>query len=402
MTQKYNIIIIGGGMIGLSLAALLAKHHFTIAIVESKEPTLDWPKAQMTARVSAIHLSSKKLLQYLNLWQHINPNTYAPLKKMTVWDYAGAQLQFDSAEVNANEMGYIIENRVITKALWEHLKNNTDVDCFEPNTPESLSIENNLAVLTLNNKSQLQADVIVGADGANSWVRQQMPVTLNERPYFHKAITAVIKTEKPHQNCAYQKFLETGPVALLPLAKPNYSALVWSANHEFSDHLMSLSKEDFNQLLTNAQDHKLGKISTCSDRAEFTLTMRHAKEYVSQHCALIGDAAHTIHPLAGQGANLGFMDAACLAQTLIDAKKTGKSLGDKQTLRRYTRWRKADNTLMIATMRGLQNLFGCNQPSVNAVRSIGVNTVNQNTMIKNHLMKTAMGISDDLPNFLNQ
>lgn len=395
--MTYDSVIIGGGMVGLSLAALLAKNNFTVAVIESKEPALHWPKNTVTARASAIHITSKKLFDYIEIWDFLNKKSYTPLTDMEIWDYTqNAHLHFNSKKAGEKQMGWIVENRAIVKALWEKLKNNAYVDFYCPRKP--MQWENN--ILTLDNHQQLKTDLLVGADGAYSWVQQQMPIAMQIKSYQHKAIVAVIKTQAPHNNIAYQKFLSTGPVALLPLFQPHHAALVWSADDEISDQLMKKTQDEFARLLTENMDFKLEQLKLISERTQFPLIMRHADNYVSSHCALVGDAAHTIHPLAGLGVNLGLMDAACLAQVLVEAHKNQKSFGDLKILRRYARWRKAENTPLIAAMRGLKEIFSINTPSFNAIRSCGINTVDQCDFIKTQLMQTAMGQSKDLPVFL--
>lgn len=399
-STQHEIVIIGGGMVGLSLAAFLAKHQFPVAIIESKPPVLNWRSDDLTARVSAIHRSSQKWLSVTDAWKNLLPESYTPLREMHVWDFSNAQMHFDSATEGFNEMGWIVENRAIVKSLWESLTKNPHVTFYCPAKPSDLSIQNDMAILTFDDQTQISCNLIVGADGANSWLRQHMPITYQKRPYFHKAMVAVIASEKPHQNIAYQQFLKTGPVALLPAANSYHSTLVWSATDPISNELIQLSDTEFSERLTDAIDHRLGKLQCISKRTQFPLIMRHADEYTSPHCALVGDAAHTIHPLAGQGVNLGFMDAACLAQVLIEAKEKGASLGMQRTLRRYTRWRKADNTLMISAMRFFKDIFSLDSTGINTLRHIGVSAINHYGFTKHAIMKIAMGLSDDLPAFL--
>lgn len=379
------ITIVGGGIVGLTLASILAKNEFSVKVIESKIPELSFGKNDYTARVSAIHLTSAKLFHYLDLSALLNHS--APLYAMEIWDHTqNAHLHFDSRDVNEIQMGFIIENRAIVKALWEKLKQDARIEILCPHTPNKSLLEKN--------------DLIIGADGAHSWVREQMPIKIQERAYQQKAIIAVIESEKAHNHCAHQKFLSTGPVALLPLVNSHHTALVWSADNAISDALMEQSIDDFSSELTKALNFKLGKLKSITPRSQFALTMRHAEEYASENFALVGDAAHTIHPLAGLGVNLGLMDAACLAQVLIEARANKKSLGDLRTLRRYTRWRKAENTPVICAMRGLQEIFAIDQNTFNFVRSFGINTIDQCRPIKNQLMRIAMGQSNDLPQLL--
>lgn len=395
-----DVTIIGTGMIGLSLAALLSKRHFSVALIESETHVLSWPRESLTTRVSAIHRASHRLFEYLNIWEKIDPAAYAPLKTMQIWDCAGTQIDFDSADVHVAQMGWIVENRAIVKALCESLQHDSTVDFYCPNKPAHFILENNLAKLTLHDQTTLSCDLVVGSDGAHSWLRQRMPVTLEERPYYHKAITAVIESSKPHHHCAYQKFSDTGPIALLPTSRSHQTALVWSADHDVSDNLLQESDDAFSHTLTKALDGRLGICTVKSSRHQFPLIRRHANDYVSAHCALIGDAAHTIHPLAGLGANLGLMDAACLAETITNARDRKKPIGSLRTLRRYARWRKADNAVTMATMDVLKNIFCTNESVVNMARNIGVNLLNNCPIAKKQIMRKAMGESSDLPIFL--
>jgi len=394
MTKTYDTIIIGGGIVGLSLAALLAKNNFSVALIESKIPELTWDENNITARVSAIHNTSQKLFDYLEIWKLLNKKSYTLLCEMKIWDHThNANIHFDSHDINHPQMGWIVENREITKVLWE---NAHGVDLFCPNQP--VKFENN--ILTLDDHQQLKTQLLVGADGTHSWVRQHTSITLETRPYHQKAIIAVIETQHAHNHIAHQKFLTSGPIALLPLFHTHHAALVWSADNEISDELMKKTQSDFAHTLTNNMDFKLGKLNVISERKQFVLTMQHAKDYVSENCALVGDAAHTIHPLAGLGVNLGLMDAACLTQTLIEARNNKKSLGNLRILRRYARWRRAENAPVIAAMRALKEIFAIDTPTFNVIRSLGVNTVDQCTPIKNRLMEVAMGQSKELPDFL--
>ncbi len=396
--KSYSAVIIGGGIVGLALAALLAKNNFSVAVVESKTPV--FTENSLSARVSAIHLTSAKLLDYLGIWDALKNNS-TPLYEMKIWDHTqNAQLHFDSRDLDQLQMGFIVDNQAIVKALLEPLKNNSHVDFFCPNKPTEFRRDNKKVILSLDNNQHIETDLIVGADGAHSWVREQMPIVLKTRPYFQKAIIAVIESQLPHNNTAYQKFLTTGPVALLPLFQPNLTALVWSADDLISDELMTQSDDALSDALTKALDFKLGKLTVKSLRSQFSLTMRHAEDYVSDNFALAGDAAHTLHPLAGLGVNLGLMDVACLTQTLIDARMQKKSLGDLRVLRRYSRWRIADNTAIITAMRGLKEIFAIDTSLFNIVRGLGVNTIDQWSPIKSQLMQIAMGQSNDLPDFL--
>lgn len=395
--KQYSTVIVGGGIVGLTLAALLAKNNFSVAIVESK--SFQAEDTHLTARVSAIHTTAIKLFHYLDCWKLRDKKACTPLQEMRIWDYTrNAELHFDSRDTDKSNMGFIIENRAIIAMLLAFLKMQDNVDFYLPHSPKTLHRADKKIQLTLDNHTLLETDLLIGADGAHSWVRNQMSVHMQTRSYHHKSIIAVIESQLPHDYCAYQKFLTTGPAALLPLSNTHHTALVWSADNTMSDALMQKSEAEFSHALTEALDFKLGKLSLKSERAQFSLTMRHADNYAENNIALVGDAAHTIHPLAGLGVNLGLMDAACLTQVLIDANNNA----DLRALRRYTRWRKAENTPIIAAMRGLKECFEINTPAFTLLRSAGINAIDRCALIKNALMEVAMGDSKELPAFLQK
>ncbi|OGT46929.1 MAG: hypothetical protein A3E82_02665 [Gammaproteobacteria bacterium RIFCSPHIGHO2_12_FULL_38_11] len=390
------IVIIGGGIIGLTMAKLLAKENFQVTIVESHFPELYWQ--DLTARVSAIHLKSMQLFEYLNI--PIPAQSKSPLIKMHIWDYAGSEINFDSNAINKPEMGFIIENRAMIKSLWQSLELEKNVTILCPAQAKKIIIQDNKIQLILNDHKSIEADLIIGADGAHSWVRNQMPVKLIERAYNQKAIITVMQSEKPHHHTAYQKFLTSGPIALLPLDEKNLSALVWSADHSISDTFFLALENIFNQTVSENFDYKLGALQAVAPRQQFELIMRHVDHYVSEKIALIGDAAHTIHPLAGQGVNLGLMDAACLTQVLTDARAQKKIIGDLRVLRKYARWRRADNAVMIFTMKHLKDIFSDHSVMFSYFRGFSVNAIDRCSVMKNYIMKIAMGESRDLPKFL--
>lgn len=377
------VTIVGGGIVGLTMAALLAKNNFDVTVIETKQPELEWHS--LTARVSAIHHTAAQLFCYLDCHDLLQQS--APLHNLFIWDETqNTQLKFDSRDLNAMQMGYIIENRLIIKTLWEKIQNDSRVTIHCPASPDSFHFDKN--------------NLIIGADGAHSWVRNKIGVSMRERSYQQKSIIAVIQSEKPHDSTAIQKFLTTGPIALLPLMNSHHTALVWSSDDEMSDELMQLSSTEFSAMLSRQLDYKLGQLQLVTDRSQFPLIMRHVDEYATEGFVLIGDAAHTIHPLAGLGVNLGLMDAASLTQVLSDAKKNKQSITALRTLRHYTRWRKAENTPIITAMRTLQTIFASNTNSFNFIRSLGINVIDHCLPIKNQLMKMAMGQSKNLPSFL--
>lgn len=393
------VIVIGGGIVGLVLAAGLAKAQIPVTVVENKLPELQWQPQQFDARVSAINLVSQQILVNLNIWRQLATESVTPLRALQVWDHlGGGEIQFECAEIGKSELGFIIENRALIKALWEHLAACPSVTILCPSRPDKIIYPAGGGVqLILEDQTILPAELIVGADGSHSWVREQMGVKTQERSYEQQALITVVHSVRSHQNTGWQSFLPTGPLGVLPLADNQTSAIVWSNTLAQAQRLMLLSPQDFNQELTQALGSRLGMMTALAPIKQIPLIMRHAEQYVQPYFALIGDAAHTIHPLAGQGVNLGLLDAAVLAQVIAEAHHNRRALGALTVLRRYQRWRKADNTTMLAAMRGFKELFGSSNPWLTQLRSQGLSLTNQLPVIKNLIMRYAVGRSSDLP-----
>jgi 2-octaprenylphenol hydroxylase len=250
--------------------------------------------------------------------------------------------------------------------------------------------------LELNNGEVLQTRLLVGADGARSWVREQCGIAVTSTDYHQRAVVATVRTEQPHRDTAWQRFLPGGPLAFLPLPE-GYCSIVWSTTPEHADALLAMDETAFCAALTDAFAARLGKVQSAVGRAAFPLSAQHAGRYVQPRIALVGDAAHTIHPLAGQGVNLGFADSAALAEVLIAALQKRQDIGSLGVLRRYERWRKGENLLMLEVMTGFQKLFGSELTAVRQARNLGLNLVQRLMPVKNLIIRRAMGLQGDLP-----
>jgi len=392
MKQQYDIIIIGGGLVGLSLACQLGDTNFSIAIIDSKPPILDLPKEGFDLRVSAITRVSQNTFAKLGIWEKIKAIRVSPFKEMQVWDAQGTgSIHFDSATIAEPDIGHIIENKVMQKALFDRIREFSNIDYFHSITTRSLEENNNSYIVELEDDKKISCSLLVGADGANSWVRKQVNISINDRPYGHHALVATVETEHSHKNTAWQCFLETGPLAFLPLSDENFCSIVWSTNPEHADTLKNMDEETFKSALGEAFDFRLGNIKDISKRVTFPLHMRHANTYVKEGLALVGDAAHTIHPLAGQGVNLGFSDAACLAEELLSAKQKGRDFASLNILRKYERIRRAENQEMILIMDLFKQLFGSKSKTIKALRNIGLNITDVLQPLKNMIIRQAMG-----------
>jgi len=397
--KHYDIVIVGAGMVGATLACGLAEEaeQLKIAIIDANEPKFDWDNNSYDMRVSAITRASQTLLKNVGAWDKIVEQRISPYQDMFVWDgssNSGGELHFDSADMGEADLGHIIENRVIVKALHQRIKELPQIELLCPAKLESIDFKQENTYLVLDDKSELTADLVVAADGSNSWVRQQANIAVKGWDFDQAALVTTVKTEKYHQDTAWQRFLSSGPLAFLPLTE-GYSSIVWSTSPSEAKRLTEISEDEFKVELEHAFESKLGKITSVANRAVFPLRLFETLSYVQHRLALVGDAAHTIHPLAGQGVNLGLADVASLIDVIVDALNNKKDIGDLKVLRRYERWRRSENRAMITAMDGLKRLFGSELSAVKELRAFGLNLTNKITPLKNIIMQQAMGIKQN-------
>lgn len=395
--HSYDVLIVGGGMVGATLACALGEKAFRVAIVDSQQPAMDWPAEGYDLRVSAITRATQRILETLDVWPGILAERVSPYRDMHVWDAGGeGVIHFDSAELGEASLGHIIENRVTLKALHQKLQTLDSVTFIPGVKASNLDISDSQVSLTLDNDECLSAQLIVAADGSRSWVRQQRGISVRGWDYDQAALVTYVKTAMPHQETAWQRFLETGPLAFLPLTE-GYSSIVWSTSPQQAEQLKAMPEEHFAIELQAAFEDRLGHIDEVGPRAVFPLRFFETSAYVESRLALIGDAAHTIHPLAGQGVNLGMADAASLAEVLTEAKRNSKDLGSLNVLRKYERWRRADNSSMLVTMDSFKRLFSNDSSLLGWLRNTGMNLLDKTPVVKNIIVKQAMGISSTQP-----
>ena len=389
--QHVDIAIVGGGIVGLTLAAALKHSELSIAIVDKAVcyQTLD---EKPTARVSAINQANIKALQQFGVWSHLQQDRANPYTDMHVWDKDSfGDIHFSCDEMGSDALGVIVENQALVNALSKSVEAQPNVEMITAGIDRVLAGPNQ-SMLMLDNDDVLSCRLLVGADGANSFVRKQAGLPITFKDYEHTAIVANIKTVEPHSNVARQAFTPTGPLALLPMSEPNVCSIVWSQTPEQANLLMALDDAAFCNALTAASNSVLGTISLETKRAAFPLTMRYARQWTKDGVVLVGDAAHTIHPLAGQGANLGMQDALALAETLNNLKASGKDIGLYKHLRSYERSRKTEATKMIAAMDGFKFLFDGDDPLKKLVRGIGLSATDKLSTIKTAFVSHAMGL----------
>ena len=396
----FDVVVIGGGMVGLCFAALAAQDErlasWRIAIVE---PTPAAPPRddRVDLRVSALSRASERILRAAGAWPAL-ADFACPYGEMVVWDAASRSdawdaLHFSAAETGEADLGHIVENARVQWALLEsrQLRSVTHLRAGL----EALTFDDEAAWVTLGDGRRLACGLVVGADGGQSRTRELCGIGRGGWAYGQTAVVAHLRTERPHRYTAWQRFLPDGPLAFLPLRDGRVS-LVWTTSPEAAQALTAATPADFARRVTEASDRVLGTVELDSERAGYPLALWHAREYVRPRLALVGDAAHTIHPLAGQGVNLGFLDGAALVEVLADAAAGGEPFG-LRTLRRYARWRRSENALMLGTTDTLNRLFGERSVPVAAIRRLGLSVVTRQPLLRRALVQRALGLAGDLP-----
>ena len=401
-----DILIVGAGIAGSALALALSGHGLQIVVIEAQ--SLDLPElpaerstTDFDARVSALTPRSRTLIDKLGAWAEIEDYRLCPYRHMCVWDAEGTgQIRFDAAEVDTDSLGYIVENRAIVRALLQKVHSARDIELIDGARLVSCERvacdeDSEEIVVEIEGREELRPALLVAADGALSRVRELMDFKTREWDYGHRALVATVQTAEPHQHTAWQRFMPSGPLALLPLPSDegrHFSSIVWSLAEDSVQDILELEDGPFCNALARASEARLGEIVAASPRFAFPLRQRHAIDYVQPGVALIGDAAHTIHPLAGQGINLGLQDVAALAEEIIAGVEQGVDPGQLQLLRRYQRKRKGENLLMMGAMDGFKRLFEEPALPVRWLRNVGLRSVDQMLPVKQQLMRHAMGI----------
>lgn len=397
-TSTADAVIVGGGLVGATAALALARAGLTVVVLEAESIDEDvWPENSFDLRVSALSRATERLFSALNVWPEMVEMGVSPFRAMRVWDSAGSgRIEFDASDVAEPALGHIVENRVTRRALLRALRRNPSVQIEAPSALIGLHIDADAAYVETAQGTTWRTRLVVGADGNRSKVRQLLRISARGWSYEQRAVVATVRTALSHQDTAWQRFLPDGPLAFLPL-RGNHCSIVWSTSPAHAEHLLDLEDDAFNRELTDAFEAALGEVGVVGPRGAFPLKLEHVPQYVRHRVALIGDAAHTIHPLAGQGANLGFLDAAALAQVVGESASRGSDPGALSVLRRYERWRKGDNLLMLGAMDGFKRVFGSASTPLRVLRNAGFNAANRLPLIKDSFMHRAMGLSGDLP-----
>jgi 2-octaprenylphenol hydroxylase len=395
-SQTSDLIIVGGGMVGAALGCAMGEAGFSVTLLERREPQREWPVDEVDLRVSALTRASQRILENLGVWARMSELRISPYTDMEVWDAAGSgRIHFSAAEIGEPNLGHIVENRVTQLALWERLEKLPNVTLRVPAGVSELLLEDE-PVLRLGDGELLQAGLIVAADGRDSQIRAMAGIGTKGWDYDQHAIVATISPQQHHGFTARQRFMKTGPLAFLPIDDGRCS-IVWSTSPQEATELMALDEAAFCSALTHASEHMLGEVKAVGPRGVFPLRLGHAETYIKPGLALVGDAAHAIHPLAGQGVNLGFLDAAALAETLIEARAAGRSIGSQSTLRRYERARKGGNMAMLAAMDAFKRTFSNEILPLRLARNLGLSLADNAGPLKGLLVRRAMGLTGELP-----
>ena len=400
--MQADLIIVGAGMVGSALALALQEQGLDILLIDGGPLSVKPfdPAAPFEPRVSALSIASQRVLERLGVWPGIAARRSSPYAEMRVWDGCGTgQIHFSAASVHAEALGHIVENRVVQDALLERLHDGP-VGLLNHARLEQLRRSGDDWLLTLTDGRQLRTPLLIAADGANSAVRRLAGCATREWDYLHHAIVTSVRCSEAHQATAWQRFTDDGPLAFLPLAGPageHWCSIVWSATPGEAERLMALDDAGFCVELGKAFEHRLGQVLHADPRLRIPLRQRHAKRYVEAGLALIGDAAHSIHPLAGQGVNLGFLDAAVLAEVLLHARARGERLADERVLSRYERRRMPHNLAMMAAMEGFERLFQADPLPLRWLRNAGLDWVDELPEAKALFVRQALGLSGDLP-----
>lgn len=387
--QNFDVAIVGAGLVGSSLALALRDTGLRVALVEARVPQAVPVDASWDNRIYAISPGSAQFLEQLGIWSALDAQRMTRVEAMAIFgDDGQSRLDFSAYEAGLGQLAYIVESRLLQAALWQALEAAPHVQLFCPATCAALAIEVDAARLTLEDGAEINAQLMVAADGAHSWVRQQAGIKASDKSYQQLGVVANFATTLPHQGTAFQWFQPEGILAYLPLPG-NRMSMVWSLQEALAQDLLQLAPSELSARVAEASNQRLGVLELITPAAAFPLHLIEPETLIQPRIALVGDAAHQVHPLAGQGVNLGFADAKVLASVLAERGLLG--CGDVYLLRRYARARREEILAMQRVTDGLQNLFNRSWPMLGWVRNVGLAATNRLTWLKQQLLKQALG-----------
>lgn len=391
--HRYDVVVVGAGMVGAAAAALLARSGFAVAVVESREPQPFDAAQPVGLRVSAFSPGSADVLREAGAWRQVERQRLCPYRRMIVEDRdERTRLELDAPEFGLERLGTIVENDLVQWALWQSLLATGGVDLACPDQVEALQEDSEGRVVVLRSGARLRCRLLVAADGADSEVRKLLGIRQDQWEYGQMGVVGVVRTVAPNPGLAWQRFLEGGPLAFLPLPNGD-SSIVWSRPETEAMRLLGLEEDAFlgelHQAAAGGAEHWPGALAGCGPRAAFPLTMRLSDRYHARGAVLVGDAAHVVHPLAGQGVNLGLLDAAALAEILVDARRRQEDIGAGRTLIRYGRWRRSEAEIMARGIHGLRGLFMAEE--LGLLRRLGLGLVSRSWTAKEAFIRRATG-----------
>lgn len=395
MKEQFDVVIVGGGMVGAAVACCLGGSELKVAVIEAQLPEPFSAEQPHDLRVSALSIASKNILETIGAWDGVTSRRCCPFKRMRVWETAG-DTTFNSDDIRYPELGYIVENRVTQLALLDRLPDFDNVQLLIPQSIAKINYDGQESEVLLADGRILHAKLLVAADGGQSRVRQAVGLGVTSWDYNQHALVIYIETAYPQQDITWQRFVSSGPQAFLPLTG-NYGSIVWYQSPDEVRRLQALSLEQLRTELVAAFPDCLGEVKQVLSVASFPLKRQHAQHYVKPGVALVGDAAHMINPLAGQGVNIGLLDAAALAEVLIDAVKRGKNIADLAVLQRYESMRRNENLKMMTLMDVFYRAFSNDILPIKLLRNFGLGLAQRIAPARKKAMKAAMGLEGRLP-----
>ncbi|TBW58769.1 ubiquinone biosynthesis protein UbiH [Marinobacter halodurans] len=416
MTQTFDVIIVGAGMVGAALANGLGRAGLSVALLDRQEPAPFDPASEPDLRVSALSAGSEAYLERLGAWPLIRGMRAVPYRRLSVWDAAShplsrllpagvARTTFEAAPLGRDHLGHIVENRITQRALWERAGECERIRRITTDNIAAVASDERRVTVTLADSQALQAELLVGADGAQSRIRQLAGIGTTRDQYAQQALVASVRYAGPQQDITWQAFHPSGPRAFLPLHREgehSWASLVWYDDPARLAALKQLPDVDFLAAVTRAFPTDLPPLTAVAGRASFPLARQHAKHYSADRTVLVGDAAHTINPLAGQGVNLGFQDAQALQEELVGARRAGRPLATPELLARYENRRRPANRRMMLAMDLFYHAFSNRLPPIHLARNLGLALANHLPFAKHQVARYAMGIDDTLPPLLQQ
>lgn len=414
MNSEFDVVIVGAGMVGATIACGLARSNLNVAVIDPQEAKPFSKTDVPHIRVSAISFASEQVLKHVGAWSHITSKRVCPYKRLAVNELPAttglaaklpdishwARTEFNAEAIGQTHLGHIIENDIVHLALHEQMENLSTLSVFCPDEVTSMALHSAQKKIVLAKHGEIRARLVIGAEGAHSQVRVQAGIGQTREQYAQQAFVCTVRYQGAQEDITWQSFTAHGPIAFLPLsdvAEEHYASLVW---YDSPDNIARMKKLSDVELLAHFQQEypdTLPRLLSVEARASFPLFRSHALSYFKQGVVIAGDAAHTINPLAGQGVNLGLLDAAELIEVLIQANMNNEDIGSETVLKRYQKARRTENQIMMSTMDAFYYGFSNDLLPLRIMRNIGLGLANRAGLAKNNVMKYAIGASGDLP-----